>query len=260
MTPAARERRQVRAPLLLISAAAWALLVVDPSAMAIPAYCSAAMLGAMPSSASLGLLLALNPPTSLAAGWAWMLAAMMVPLLIAPVRHIRDRSFARRRIRAIVLFVAVYAAIWMAAGVVLLEFALAVRLVVPVSPVPVVLGTIVALVWQFSPVKQRCLNRCHAEPELAAFGPAADIDVLRFGLTHGIWCVGSCWVLMSLPMLVSGGHVAAMAAVALWLYAERLDRPRPPRWRFRGVGKAVRIAIAQAQTPLQRAFEAHVAP
>jgi hypothetical protein len=57
---------------------------------------------------------------------------------------------------------------------------------------------------------------------------------------------------MLLPMLVSGGHVAAMAAVALWLFAERLDSPMPPRWRFRVPGKAVRIAIAQAQMPLQQ--------
>ncbi len=252
MTPAVRERLQVRAPLLLISAAAWTLLVVEPGGMTMPVYCSAAP-GAMPP-ASLDLLLALNPPASLAAGWALMLAAMMVPLLIAPVRHIRDRSFAQRRIRAIVLFVAMYGAIWMAAGVMLLAFALAVRLVVPGSSVPVALAlaAMIALVWQLSPVKQRCLNRCHAQPALAAFGPAADIGALRFGLTHGIWCVGSCWVLMLLPMLVSGGHVAAMAAVALWLFAERLDSPMPPRWRFRVPGKAVRIAIAQAQMPLHQ--------
>jgi predicted metal-binding membrane protein len=211
-----------------------------------------AMLESGTPPASLDLLLAHNSPASLAVGWALMLAAMMTPVLIAPVRHIRDRSFAHRRARAIALFVAGYAAVWMAAGVMLLALAQAVRLVAPESFVPLALVTTIALIWQFSPFKQRCLNRGHAHPELAAFGRAADIDALRFGWTHGVWCVGSCWALMLLPLLVSRGHVAAMAAVTLWLFAERLDRPMPPCWRLRGPGKAARIAVAQARMRLQR--------
>jgi predicted metal-binding membrane protein len=252
MTPAARGRLQVRVPLLTISAAAWMLLLIDPSGMAMPAYCAAPMSGPPPSYASLGLLLALNPPTSLASSWALMLIAMMAPLLIAPVRHVRDRSLARRRARATVLFVVGYAALWMLAGIILQTFALGFRVVAPVTLVPTTLLTIVAIVWQFSPVKQSCLNRCHAQPELAAFGTAADVDALRFGLTYGGWCVGSCWTLMLLPVLFSQAHVAAMAAVALWLFAERLDRPMPPCWRWHGPGKAIRIAIAQTRLPRRR--------
>jgi predicted metal-binding membrane protein len=244
MSPAACERSQVRAPMLFISATAWILLMIEPGGTALPALCSAAMLG-MPSSR--GKLLASNPPASLAVGWVLMLAAMMVPLLIAPVRHVRDRSFARRRVRAIMLFVAGYGAIWMAAGVVLLAAAVAARLVGTGSSVPLAMVTIVALVWQFSPVKQRYLNRCHAQAELAAFGLAADLDAFRFGLTHGVWCVGSCWALMLLPLLISRGHLATMAGAALWLFAERLDRPMPPRWRWGGLGKAARIAVVQAR-------------
>ena len=251
MTPAARERLQVRVPMLLMSAAAWMLLVIDPRGMALHAHHSTTVPGAPPSSVSFEMLMAHNPPASLAAGWTLMLVAMMLPLVIAPVRHIRDRSFPRRRGRAILLFVASYAAVWMAAGVVMFALALTVRLVAPQSFVPVALMTVVALVWQFSPAKQRCLNRGHAHPELAAFGSAADIDALRFGWTHGVWCVGSCWALMLLPMLMSRGHMAAMAAVSLCMFAERLDRPMPPRWRLRGVNKAARIAVAQTRMLLQ---------
>ena len=243
----------VRAPLFLISGASWTLLALDPNGTAMPMYCSAATLGAMPSMSSVAQVLALNPPWAFAAGWALMLAAMMVPLLIAPVRHIRDRSFAARRLRAAMLFVAAYAAIWMMAGAVLLEIGLALRLVVPDAAVLVAAAAIVALVWQISPLKQRCLNRCHARPAMAAFGPAADIGALRYGLTHGIWCVGSCWLLMLLPLLVPGWHVAAMAAIGLLLFAERLELPARPRWQLRGLGKAARIVIAQARTRLHPA-------
>jgi predicted metal-binding membrane protein len=231
MTRAARERSQVRLPLLFMSAVAWIVFAAGPGGTSLYAHCTAANVAAIPS---------------LAGGWALMLAAMMAPALIPPVRHLRDRTFARRRARAIGLFVAGYAAMWMAAGALLLALALGVRRAAPESFVPVALAAAITMVWQFSPFKQRCLNRCHAHPELAAFGPAADIGALRFGLTHGVWCAGSCWALMFLPLLISRGHIAAMAAVSLWLFAERLDRPKPPCWRLRGPGKAARLVIAQA--------------
>jgi predicted metal-binding membrane protein len=252
MTPAARERLHVRVPVLCASAVAWILLVAEPGGMALHAHRSAAMQRATPLPASFGPLLAHNPLASLALNWTLMLVAMMAPLLIAPIRHVRDRSFARRRVRAIVLFVAGYGPIWLAAGVVLLTLALASRVIAPESSVPAALVIVIALVWQVSPAKQTCLNRCHAHAELAAFPPAADVDALRFGSTHGIWCVGSCWVLMLLPLLLSRGHLAAMAAMALWLFAERLESPMPPAWRWRGPAKAARLALAQSRMLLQR--------
>jgi len=117
---------------------------------------------------------------------------------------------------------------------------------------PLALVALIAVIWQSSPIKQRCLNRNHAHTELAAFGWAADLDALRFGWRHGVWCFGSCWALMLLPMLISRGHIAAMAAVTLWLFAERLERPTPPQWRWHGPDKALRIVIAQIQARLQR--------
>ena len=65
----------------------------------------------------------------------------MLPLVIAPVRHVYDRSFVRRRVRAVLLFLAGYAAIWMAGGVVLLgevlaQHALAEGRIVPGDVVP----------------------------------------------------------------------------------------------------------------------------
>lgn len=251
MTPAARERSQVRAPILFVSGAAWILLVFGPGETALVTHCLPEM-GATPSKASLALLATtLNPPASLALGWAVMLTAMMAPLVIPPVRHVRNSSFARRRARAIGLFIAGYSAIWMAAGAILMPLALVVRFADPGSFWPLALVTSVVLVWQFSPVKQRSLNRGHVHPELAAFGRAADIHALRFGLTHGGWCVGSCWALMLWPMVIGHGHFAGMAAVAVWQIGERLDRPTPPHWRWRGPGKAVRIALMQARMRLQ---------
>ena len=109
---------------------------------------------------------------------------------------------------------------------------------------------LIALFWQFSPIKQRCLNRCHAHPELAAFGAVADFHAFRFRITHGIRCAASCWALMLFPMLLPHGPVVAMATVAVLIFRERLEHPRPPCWRLRGLGKMARIVVAQARIRL----------
>ncbi len=171
------------------------------------------------------MLLEMNPISSLIMGWAVMLVAMMSPTLITPFNHIFNCSFKRRRARSVTLFVFGYAAIWMAAGGVLIAATLMLKLLAPQSYLPAVGVGIIAIVWQCSPIKQRCLNRSHNHSALAAFGGAADRDALRFGITHGVWCVGSCWALMLLPMLLLQGHVAAMAVVTCLMISERLERP-----------------------------------
>jgi predicted metal-binding membrane protein len=211
----------------------------------LPALCSANALPMMPLSASFDLALILNSPAKLASGWALMLAAMMLPLVVAPLRHVRDRSFARRHARAMLLFVLGYFAVWTAAGMVLQLAALVALWTVPLPLVWLSLAFAVATVWQVSPAKQWCLNRCHRRPELAAFEPAADRDAFCFGLTGGAACAGACWALM-LPMLLAGsGQFPAMIAITLFLFAERLEGPAPLAWQWRGGGKAIRILSAR---------------
>ena len=178
---------------------------------------------------------------SLVEGSALMLMAMMVPLIGVPLRHVLDRSLARRRVRAVILFLAGYGLPWLVAGAVLM--AAAARISAQAS-LGLTLGVVAAIaVWQCSPAKQRCLNRCHARGPLAAFGVRADLDVLRFGLVHALWCIGACSGLMLLPMLLPHGfgHLAVMAAVTLWLLSERLSKAEKPRWRVRGPEKMLRI-------------------
>jgi predicted metal-binding membrane protein len=234
--------------ILLVSATAWVMLLVNPGSIMTLAHCPVTDSGA--SRASFQMLLAMNPLSSLAAGWAVMLVAMMSPTLIAPIGHILERSFKRRRARSITLFVFGYAAIWMTAGSVLLAAKLVLSLVAPQSYLPAAVVGLIAFVWQCSPIKQRCLNRGHNHSELAAFGIAADLDALRFGISHGGWCVGSCWALMLFPMLLSDGHFAAMAAATFLMISERLEQPSPLSWRLRVRGKLMRILVAQTRIRL----------
>lgn len=248
MTDDARELATVRVTLLVVAAVAWGALLLSHTLGPVSAHGLATHThGALPLSALLQMPVALNPPTMLA-DWALMLVAMMSPALILPLHHIRIRSFTRRRRRAVALFVAAYATVWLTLGAALAALGVAVAALAPQSYLPAVLAIVAALVWQCSPIKQRCLNRCHAHPELSAFGVAADIDVLRFGAVHGLWCVGSCWLLMLFPLLLPHGHLAAMAAVTVLILSERLERPTPPRWDMRGLGKATRIVVERGRS------------
>jgi predicted metal-binding membrane protein len=249
-------RRAARCPrawlvvLGLTSLVAWSVLALNGSGLTLPLFCSADMLWAAPLSVSFDLALVFNPPAQIASGWALMVAAMMLPLLVAPLRHVRDRSFARRRARAMLLFVAGYMVAWMIAGVGLQAMALAARWAAPEPLLCFGLAAAAAALWQVSPAKQWCLNRCHRQPHLAAFGAAADRDAFEFGLTNGASCVGACWALMLLPLLAGHGHFFAMIAVTLFIFAERLESPAPLAWRWRGPGKALRIVAAQARIQL----------
>jgi predicted metal-binding membrane protein len=230
MTPAARERWRIQAPVLAVCAFAWILILVAPSGEGMHHAHGLAMV---------------HGASAMFGNWILMMVAMMSPLLIAPIQHVHDRSFSRRRKPAVLLFLVGYGVVWMVVG-----FGLTgITRVVEVRPSgwAVVVAGFIAVVWQVCPLKQRCLNRCHGHRELAAFGLAADVDALRFGLQHGVWCVGSCWALMLLPMMLMRAHVAAMAAVGLWLFAERIERPTAARWEWRGPRKAGRIVVGQAK-------------
>lgn len=189
-------------------------------------------------------------PMQLAWGWLLMLAAMTPPLIVAPLRHVRERSFAHRRARAMSLFVIGYGAVWMIAGVGLQLVALAAQLASSDALMWFALSAAAATLWQVSPAKQWCLNRCHRRPQLAAFGAAADRAAFDFGLTHGAACVGACWALMLLPLFARQGHVLTMLAVMGFTFAERLENAAPLAWRWRGPGKALRIIAAQTRLHL----------
>ena len=137
MTISPQERARIYIPILLISAITWMMLLVNPGSIMTFAHCPVTDSGA--SLVSLQMLLAMNPPSSMAAGWALMLVAMMSPTLIAPIGHIFERSFKSRRARSVTLFVVGYAASWMAAGGVLLTAMLLLTVLAPQSYLPAVI-------------------------------------------------------------------------------------------------------------------------
>jgi predicted metal-binding membrane protein len=237
----AREYARLRNCVLAISLIAWIVILLKPGTSSCCAPGGSVM--------SLETLLALNPPVALARDWGLMLIAMMAPTLVPALYHIRISSFAARRARSTAFFAAGYGAVWMAAGGVMLAIALGATWCAPQSYLPAIVVGAVALAWQGSPFKQRCLNRAHSHRALAAFGAAADWDVFRMGLEHGLWCTGSCWAAMLFPILLPEGHFIAMVAVSTLMFCERLDPPKTPSWRWRGFATAIRYLSLRLRGP-----------
>jgi predicted metal-binding membrane protein len=182
-----------------------------------------------------------------AVNWLLMLAAMMAPVLIQPIQFIRGQGLARRRTRATLLFLAGYSSIWTVAGAVILSIAATVHSARLAPAIPAAAALAFAALWQCSPAKQVCLNQCHVRRALAAFGRRADTDVISFGATYAGWCIGSCGAWMLVPLILPGGHIAAMMAAAVLIFCERLDKPAPPAWHWRGLGTAWRVVARQVR-------------
>jgi predicted metal-binding membrane protein len=245
MTDRDRELARIRNPVLVIITAAWILLLAGSGPLM---HCAIVASGVVSWQTSFHMIVAMNPSSALAKNWALMLIAMMSPVLIPPIRHVWLQSFRHRRTRSIGLFVAGYALIWLGAGALLLAAELSIvqlarQWYLPAAALP-------GLLWQFSPIKQHCLNRCHAYTPLASFGFAADRDAFRFGVNHGMSCVGSCWALMMFPMLLPRWQFSAMLTVAFLILSERLDQPVWPRWNWRISSKLMRIIFAQTRIRL----------
>jgi len=218
-------------PLLGASVVGWTLLAVAESVPSLPELCiSPATAGDV--IARFSAAYTVIAPGAVLLASTLMLLAMMPPLLAPPLLHVWRRSLPRRRVRAVALFVLGYALVWLGAELVLVSGWLLLGSSAPAAgSVPFAIAALIALTWQATPLKQISLNRCHGRPPLAAFGLRVEADALRYGASHGLWCVGACWALMLLPLAASGPlHWIIMLGVMLISAVERVRAPQAARW------------------------------
>lgn len=214
------------------SAAGWALIAALALAQPLATLCLSPRTVGEGTITRVAAALDVTGPAALTLTWLAMVLAMMPPLVASPLLHVWYRSLKRRRFYAVALFVFGYALVWFSAGIPLALGALLLGSVAESVSLPAfAIATLLALIWQVSPLKQISLNRCHGRPTLAAFGYSADADALRYGLGHGMWCVGTCWGLMLLPLTVTGlMHWSVMVAITYMLIVERVRGPAPASW------------------------------
>jgi len=131
--------------------------------------------------------------------WVFMMAAMMLPGAVPAVLR---RVQASGQARAVPLFVGSYLAAWTLVG--LAVFAL----YRPHGTVAAGVVAIAAGVYELTPLKQRCRQRCR--------------DSIGSGLEFGLWCVGSSIGLMLLLVGLSVMSIAWMAIIAVLVVAQKL--------------------------------------
>jgi predicted metal-binding membrane protein len=129
--------------------------------------------------------------------WVLMMAAMMLPGTVPAV--LRRAS---GQVRAVPLFVGSYLAVWTLVG--LAVFAL----YRPHGTVTAGVVVIAAGVYEITPLKQRCRQRCR--------------DSIGSGLEFGLYCVGSSIGLMLILVGLSVMSIAWMAIIAVLVVAQKL--------------------------------------
>ena len=82
---------------------------------------------------------------------------------------------------------------------------------------------LIAGVYQWLPLKNRCLTHCQSPLGfLARHWQEGAKGGLMMGLRHGISCVGCCWALMTLLFVVGVMNLMWVAAIAAFVLVEKL--------------------------------------
>ena len=86
-------------------------------------------------------------------------------------------------------------------------------------------GTLIlAGVYQFTPLKYHCLDKCRSPFSFIAgrwSGGNELVQSFRIGLDHGIFCLGCCWSLMLLMFGVGAGSVGWMLVLGSVMAVEK---------------------------------------
>ena len=172
------------------------------------------------------------PVSIFVTGWVVMMAAMMLPAVVPVVMVVARWSRSQRQPQyRLVGFVAGYLLVWGMAGFLyhlLIEMFAASA---PSSEGGVRIAASVLLlagIYQFSPLKDRCLTACRAPLGFLmthggrmARGTIGYIDV---GARHGLFCLGCCWMLMVVLVLLGVMNIFWMLLVAGFIFVEKVAR------------------------------------
>ena len=188
--------------------------------------------------------------------WWLMMVAMMLPsaapmiLLFAAVT--RKQVFGSSPGLAVAGFVAGYLTIW--AGFSLLAVAVQwvldglALLSVEMAATSLGIGAILlfgAGLWQLTPMKDACLRKCRSPLQfLAAHWRSGTSGAWRMGVTHGVYCLGCCWVLMLLLFYGGVMNVYWIAGLAVYVLIEKTVKAG--RW----IGKLTGVALIGCGTVL----------
>jgi predicted metal-binding membrane protein len=214
-----RERNAILVALLALAALAWAVLVWQARSVDMD----------MASTTTMGM----SAPLFLAI-WVAMMVAIMFPTAAPMIlTFARIQSGKRAQARPYVptwIFVGGYIGVWSALGI--LAYGGAVAAEALADHVMWVMDNagriggavlIAAGVYQLTPLKRICLVKCRTP---LAFIMSSWRDgragALRMGMDHGLYCSGCCWLLFVILFPLGMLNIAAMAAITVLIYVEKV--------------------------------------
>ena len=168
--------------------------------------------------------------------WAVMMVAMMLPSAAPAILTYRSADTERSPLPARGGFLLGYLATWAGFSAVALLIQLQLNRAMLLTstgastrPLLTVVLLLAAGLYQFSPLKRTCLERCRL--------PFARTDpggAFRAGVTYGVRCVGCCWLLMLLLFVAGVMTLWWVAALSVVVLVERVGPWR--RWAERLIG------------------------
>ncbi len=158
--------------------------------------------------------------------WVAMMAAMMLPAVL-PVAGRYARAAAGNAVPAI-LFVTGYLAVWSVVGVPAFLASTRLNPVLHSCPwVGRIAGTValVAGLHQLSPLKALCLRHCRwhtSLPAAAGKDPQSPTGAFTAEGRYGLYCLGSCWMLMLVLIAFGTMQLAWMLALSVVIWLEKV--------------------------------------
>lgn len=212
-----RQRTWILVSLAILSVGAWVIVLWQAHAM---------------GNTATGLTMGMNVTLFLAV-WVAMMMAMMFPaaapmiLMFAQVQAGKQRQ--GRTAVSTWLFTGTYLALWAAVGVLVLLGALGVQRLGDqtawlADSGPRMAGRLLvaAGIYQLTPLKHACLAKCRSPLAfLMASWRDGPLGAVRMGLSHGLYCLGCCWLFFAILVPLGMMNIAALAVITLLIFAEK---------------------------------------
>jgi predicted metal-binding membrane protein len=209
-----------------------------------------AVIGSVALAAALGLyittgagnrlmMLMMQPPgiayaSLLFVMWWSMMMAMMLPSAapaILTYAGLRRNFVARGTPQPpLIVFIAGYAAVWTAFSLAAVALQLLARNVIALSHMLALTNALLggalligAGIYQLTPLKHACLRRCQSPAfYIARQWRNTPGGTFGMGLSHGLYCLGCCWVLMLLLFYGGVMELTWIVGLAAYVAAEKL--------------------------------------
>jgi predicted metal-binding membrane protein len=158
--------------------------------------------------------------------WQVMIVAMMLPSSVPMLKLFAKASSNQSQSQqALFIFICAYVTVW--AGFAIALFGLDIGLhqwnwLHEKSWLYSGFTLVVAGAFQFSSLKQQCLQVCrHPFSFLTHHYEQGLLGAWKLGIYHGLYCLGCCWALMLVMFVIGVGHLTWMLLLTVVMTMER---------------------------------------